>query len=285
VIPKEIAGKPVDVMEVGDVFLHFLDRTKRHRPFPMGVSIGHKDITAGTAGFMAYEPKLKEFVLCSNNHVLANVNKGKQGDPILQPGPYDKGTVENDKVGILWRYVPIKIAKCKVSDAIVKFLNILAHLCGSRFRFRFRPERIPKKEKEDFNKVDCAIARLFPDIWDATLADLGTPRGINYEPQLGMKVLKSGRTTQVTEGKIKVLDYEGWVGMDKEGKEWAYFEDQILIENIGNKPFSQPGDSGSCVVDGNLNIVGLLFAGNDKVTLVNKIVNVFEELEISWKEV
>jgi hypothetical protein len=44
---------------------------------------------------------------------------------------------------------------------------------------------------------------------------------------------------------------------------------------------SQGGDSGSAVLDGNNRLVGLLFAGSDTTTIINRIENVFGALGVA----
>jgi hypothetical protein len=44
---------------------------------------------------------------------------------------------------------------------------------------------------------------------------------------------------------------------------------------------SQGGDSGSAVLDEENNLVGLLFAGSDTTTIINRIQNVFSALDIT----
>ena len=281
VVPREVENIPTDVMEVGDITflevaekLELIDRTKRYRPFKMGVSIGHKDITAGTPGFLAYHKG--ELVLVSCNHVLANVNKGKIGDAILQPGPYDGGKLE-DKVAELLKFVPIKTADCSYSRAVTHILNFLAQAVGSKFRFKYGIEVFGEMPE---NKVDCAIAKLRNNITDSELLELGHIISVDTVKP-GESVMKSGRTTGVTEGLVRAVDYECQVQIDKEGH-IAYFVDQILIDHKPQK-FSAPGDSGSAVVKetkNGLSLIGLLFAGSDKVTIANKIFNVIQLLEI-----
>jgi hypothetical protein len=43
----------------------------------------------------------------SNNHVLADENRGKRGDRILQPGTFDSGR-SRDRIGELGRFVRLK---------------------------------------------------------------------------------------------------------------------------------------------------------------------------------
>jgi hypothetical protein len=44
---------------------------------------------------------------------------------------------------------------------------------------------------------------------------------------------------------------------------------------------SQGGDSGSAVLDNNNNLLGLLFAGSETSTIINRIENVFSALGLS----
>jgi hypothetical protein len=52
----------------------------------------------------------------------------------------------------------------------------------------------------------------------------------------------------------------------------AWFEDQVAVQGVGAAPFSQPGDSGSLIVDAvTLEPVALLFAGGSTLTFANPI--------------
>jgi len=106
IIPEEIGGETADVEAVSliEAFLF----TRKYRPALGGVSVGHIKITAGPLGCFCscMEPK-EPILILSNNHVLANSNRGKIGDPILQPGPYDGGINPRDRIATLLDFVPI----------------------------------------------------------------------------------------------------------------------------------------------------------------------------------
>ncbi len=110
-VPRDLEGVPTDVIETGRFVAlamaapAVVGRTKRVRPAPGGVSIGHSKITAGTLGVLAHRTT-GEAVILSNNHVLANSNAGVPGDLILQPGPADGGRTA-DAIATLITYVPI----------------------------------------------------------------------------------------------------------------------------------------------------------------------------------
>src|SRR5438445_411754 len=88
VVPKAFGGIRTDIVETGR--FHALEmaqavdlgRTRRIRPVPGGVSIGHIQITAGTLGVLARRNGRP--VILSNNHVLANQNAGRVGDAVLE---------------------------------------------------------------------------------------------------------------------------------------------------------------------------------------------------------
>ena len=56
----------------------------------------------------------------------------------------------------------------------------------------------------------------------------------------------------------------------------AQFTDQLMAGAM-----SQGGDSGSAVLDESNHLVGLLFAGSDTSTILNRIQNVFSTLSVS----
>lgn len=85
---------------------------------------------------------------------------------------------------------------------------------------------------------------------------------------IGMPVMKYGRSTQQTKGRVYAINATVTVGYDSGV---ALFVNQIII-TPGN--FSAPGDSGSLIVGQKKNArkpVGLLFAGSDTITVANPI--------------
>jgi hypothetical protein len=165
---------------------------RRHRrlprPVPCGVSVGHFRITAGTLGYLVQDSKGRWFVL-SNNHVLADNNEGKVGDPILQPGPFDGGkNTLSYRIAQLSAFVPIN--------------------------FDGRP-----------NSVDAAIAETDDSQVQPFLCSIGTVDGIGAIRH-GLLVQKHGRTTGRTQGLIVGTHETIWV--DYDGKV-ARFDRQLSI--------------------------------------------------------
>src|SRR6266581_5573311 len=258
-LPSALEGIPV-VAQVTGMLVAFSDPTKRQRPAPLGFSVGHPAITAGSIGARVVDGSGNVYVL-SNNHVLANSNDATIGDAALQPGPYDGGTAPADQIGTLAAF------------------NTIDFSGGA-------------------NTIDAAIARsTTSDLGNATPTDdgYGAPSATIFGDAngdhvfddeaalLGLNVQKYGRTTKLTHGQITGINatvtvcYEVFFGFCIKA---ARFVDQLLITPSG---FSGGGDSGSLIVtyDGNLNPVALLFAGSSTVTIGNRIDLVLNRFGVS----
>jgi len=268
-IPSSIGGLPTDVVQTG-VIRAFQSHTARYRPAPGGVSIGHKDITAGTLGCLV--KKGGDFFILSNNHVLANSNAAQIGDAILQPGPYDGGRFPEDHIANLEAFIPISFtggpSECTTAAGIANLLNSLAKAMGSDARL------LAITTQAEDNLVDAAIARpLNPaDVKDEIL-EIGPLSGVG-SGELGMAIKKSGRTTALTTGEIQQVDVTANVQYGD--NKIARFTDQLLAGAM-----SQGGDSGSAVLDTQNRLIGLLFAGSDTTTIINRIEHVFSALGVS----
>jgi len=268
IIPRVVGTIPTDIIETG-VIRALQAPTDRWRPAPGGVSIGHYNITAGTLGCLV--TRGSELFILSNNHVLANSNAAAIGDSILQPGNYDGGT-EADRIATLEAFVPIQFETspptCLVVSDLVFFLNVLARLVGSRHRIS------GYRAAAEANLVDAAVARpLSADLVERRILNIGIPRG-SRDATLGTAIRKSGRTTGFTTGEIQQIDASVRVSYGNSGT--ALFQDQFVAGAM-----SQGGDSGSAVLDGEGYVIGLLFAGSDTTTIINRIANVTAALNVS----
>jgi hypothetical protein len=267
IVPKKLGEVRTDVLETG-VIRALQSPTDRWRPAPGGVSIGHINITAGTLGCLVI--KDGQLFILSNNHVLANTNAAEKGDPIIQPGVYDGGTLD-DQIATLEDFIPINFGEepptCPIATGMESFLNWLAKLLGSSHRMMAFQE-VPAR-----NLVDTAIARpLSDDLVENRILEIGVPKG-SREATLGTPVKKSGRTTALTTGEIIQIDVTAQISYG-EGKT-ATFEDQLMAGAM-----SKGGDSGSAVLDEEDFVVGLLFAGSDTTTIINPIQFVLEALNV-----
>jgi hypothetical protein len=197
---------------------------------------------AGTLGMVTYDNKI-----LSNAHVIAtNSDTGEfldTGTPIIQPGSYDGGTLE-DRVGALEAYIPIDFA--------------------------------PNAK----NYADAAISSIDGGV-EASPGEQFYEGG-NYwiegwtEVFKGDIVRKSGYTTGVTAGQVIRTNVSVVVWY---GDRSAYFVDQIVVTQ-DNWSFAAPGDSGSAV-DKEGEFVGLLFAGSEKSAVISKAGHIIDGLGIA----
>ncbi|NLJ76003.1 MAG: hypothetical protein GX325_01935 [Peptococcaceae bacterium] len=275
-IPPQVEGLETDVIEIGRVKM--LDiRTSRIRPCRPGVSVAHYKSTAGTLGAVVKDKSTNQLMILSNNHILANGSsiqevRASVGEPILQPGPYDGGKLD-DRIGTLYRFVPLvkgtAESDCPVAVALSGVANWLLNIVRNDYEVR-----IYKRFKTG-NIVDCALAKVDSvDVVESYIMDIGDV-GIISVAKPGDNVQKSGRTTALTRGKVKSVGTILQVEMREGEKFW--FSDQV----VADLP-SQPGDSGSLVLKENRDVVGLLFAGSEKLTVFNQITNVIEHLAITF---
>lgn len=224
---KRMARGELDVRFIGRVHKRAIPwHQRRNRPLMIGGSIAHYAVTAGSVGGYVRPRNGTEAHVLSNNHVLANENRARRGDAILQPGPYDGGTRGHDRAAQLARFIRLR--------------------------------------RRGANLVDCATARLLPDTgYDAAaLAGLGKLKGVSAAMiEEGTRVAKVGRTTGVTRGRVTAFEMDDLVVAYDIGN--VSFDNQIEIEGAGSKPFSDGGDSGSLIVDRDRYAVAQLFAGSD----------------------
>lgn len=205
--------------------------TNRVRPIKAGYSCGHLHVTAGTLGGW-FRDKEGDIVGLSNNHVLANENKARKSPKPGKPGHWTVQPGVYDDPN--WR-------RNKVGN--LKDFVRLKRRGNQQDSAIFRPDRL--------------------DLVDPEIYGIGIPAGFNLDPTIGMDVQKTGRTTEHTTGRIISMGATVSVGYSSGV---FTFEDQIITTAM-----SQGGDSGSLLLDTERQIVGLLFAGSNTVTIHNPI--------------
>ena len=229
-------------------------RRKRLDTVMPGVSVSHRDGTAGTLGAVVYDNDTGQAYILSNWHVLHR-STGKIGDPIVQPGPYDGGNIDENIMGRLVR----------------------SHLGLAG---------------------DCAIGSIDTRSYDEEIFELGVNPQRVAKVNLGDQVVKSGRTTGVTYGRVQRVEVVVNVN----------YGDSVGVQEIGgfeigpdpqypppNGEVSMGGDSGSLwLIQQNGEVtdiaVGLHFAGETdpdpqaEHALACNIHSVLEKLHVSFVE-
>jgi len=244
-IPVTIGGISTDIEGVGYPRKFQLSQRQRQRPVPGGVSAGLDFNTvnfrfAGTLGVVVIDRGNQQRLFAlSNNHVLADENRVSTGAGIVQPGTLDKGR-NTDRVARLTYYVPLKFDNRR-------------------------------------NWMDAAIAEFDdPEQVDRSILGIGALAGA-ARPSLGLLVRKSGRTTGLTEGIVRVVNFDVFGVQYDQGL--VRVDDVIVIEGIAGL-FSKPGDSGSAIVDPQGRVVALLFGGSEVVTFATPIGRVLRRLKV-----
>lgn len=242
-IPASIAGIPTDIEAVGYPRKFIIENRQRHRPVPGGVS-GSPSLQAagysfaGTLGaVVASRTSPQKLYALSNNHVLADENRVASVASIVQPATLD-GDRNADHVAELSSYVPLK----------------------------FDNKR---------NWMDAAIAE-FDGNASKTIFGIGPLTGAGT-PSLNLLVRKSGRTTGLTEGVVRIVRFDVFDVEYDQGM--VRIDDIMVIENVDG-PFSKPGDSGSAIVDAQGRVIGLLFGGSDVVTFAIPIRRVLRRFKV-----
>jgi len=222
------------------------DRTARWRPAPGSVSTGSPKVTAGTLGGpICYGDNCNCFL--TNSHVAGGLEGATIGEPMLQPGPYHGGTMD---------------------DKIAEVVAIVA----------------PKKKVS--NTVDAAIAcwpdnsTIYPEIYG-----IGKVTHVAEDPQIGSVVTKCGVRTGCTLLTLKAKEVTVKIGYYTSGSKLPQmytFTHQYLYSGV-----SDGGDSGSHIIAGELLLVqtedgafeALLFAGNgDGEVMANSAEYLFQAI-------
>ena len=239
-------------------FINCNQQSTLTRPIELGVSGGNinsfggsgrrRFCFSGTLGSLVQDSSNNQYIL-SNNHVLADTNKAKRGQLIVQPGLVDTGPpctkMQGDAVATFSRDVKIKFGSAK-------------------------------------NMVDAAIAAITTGDVSADILNIGTIASTVVEPTPRLAVQKMGRSTCVTSATISAVSMNGTINYGSGEK--AKFVNQIVIDG----DFSSAGDSGSLIVtqDACPQAVGLLFAGGvdrsgTQLTIANPISAVLSGLNVT----
>lgn len=235
--------------------------TKKYDPLLGGISIGPSRMvgkdedtyTTGTLGLMVYDggPDREDgFVpmMLSNAHVMCGDDgKARKGDKICQASRRD--------TALFWCSDCAKLERWKVDN-----VKVDGRMYG----------------------VDAAVAvRTHRKVAMWEIADVGMVGG-SAQARVHMEVLKRGRTTGITYGRITDItcDVSEDFGV---GYGIKTLFNQIVIESGNKNDFVEDGDSGSVLLDrATKKVVGLCWAGSSSSTwgVASPMAAVLQALEI-----
>ncbi|MFC6706746.1 hypothetical protein [Flexivirga alba] len=116
----------------------------------------------------------------------------------------------------------------------------------------------------------------------ASVQDIGDVAG-HTAATVGAAVRKRGRTTELTYGTVVSTDFTVSINYGSDvGSHTLHHQIRIQTDTSQSARFSDHGDSGSVIMDGNRMVVGLLFAGSSdgQWTFANPIQSVLDELNV-----
>ena len=248
IIPKSYMGIKTDVSEVGKIKPCSNDHLiikERLRPLQGGGGI--EMVTNGEAGTLGCIVKkiIKDtprYYILTNNHVIAGDNDIPLGDAVMQPTKEFGGKYAKDIIAILSTFVPLKFKK---------------------------------GDEEPPNYIDAAIAKILrKELISNSIYKVGKITGVNNTVNIGDKIKKVGFTTGLTEGEIESLGVTMIVPYNEYGTKDALFKNQITANLILDS-----GDSGAIVLNESNEAIGLLFAGGEDYSCINKISTVLRALK------
>ena len=260
-VPTLIDNVPTDIIAIGEVKALRCGCPKR--PITPGCSAMNYSGSACTLGSFGRNKKVgeEEFIgPLANNHCGARENKAAKGEAYLYPSPIDGGRSMSNKIGSLWRFVPLPF-----NNFTCSFRNFFHGIWRKLF------------SKDLIGKVDICLIKLEVPLSDITLEakEIGAPKG-KRRGVIGELAHKHGRTSCYTSGgPLKDNDWYGNVG---------YSRGTVMMGPCGliiKEGFSTGGDSSSMIFWESDNYTpGFLFAGSTNSTIFCHWDLVEQELEV-----
>lgn len=196
---------------------------RRIRPVIAGYSVGYPG-ASGTAGLIvASASGAAQRYLLSNNHVL-NKNNSSGYTETIQPGGADGGRAGRDRIGRLYRYIPLRQNAANYIDAALS-IPTTNRLLAPRY------------------------------------ATVGRVRGHVRSYAVGSRFKKVGRTSGRVSGIVESIHTDIDVDYGNHGGLGTIrFRNQTVVR--GSVPVSLPGDSGSVWLTTNNLAAAVNFAGS-----------------------
>lgn len=182
----------------------------------------------------------KYYYILSNNHILSYYGKVPLDTLIVQPSTKILTPDPENAIATLSKFIPLQMATTK---------------------------------SEPINYVDCAIAKITKRSQVYTqIAFIGRIKAIT-NATLGIDVQKVGSITELTYGKVTGLNVRCRI-FGKKG-EVCIFKNQVITTKM-----TEGGDSGSILLNMNMEAIGLGMSGSTTTTMFNPIKEVLSALNV-----
>ncbi|MCK1517334.1 hypothetical protein IVB22_33490 [Bradyrhizobium sp. 190] len=246
-------------------------QAKVHRAWSLapGSSIGHTEGFPGSIGCLVRSLEDGEDWpgLVSASHVLSKSNRAKSGDAILVPGHPDGPRISNHQCGSLARFLILP-------DYDQDLLESNYLCCTDAALVKF------ERQKNCRHTLPEATYVPDPKNPDKLMAVCEVIGGDVVAERLGERVYKMGRTTGLTDGILDLVGVQRQIILIS-GKEYVYTNVLGVRQAPGrDKPFSQPGDSGSLVYTHDGKGIGLIIGGSESISWLSPLDACLTELNV-----
>ena len=235
---------PIDVRKVGPARAEAL--ISADRPAQPGYSVGNRVGGSGTIGCVVRDRATSDQLGLTCAHVLAPVPTSAPGDPVLVPSLAEARAhqvLARARLGVVDRILPPGFGDSSVPTN----LDVAT----------FRPND--------------------PTTLDASVAIVGKrPSGILANPSIGAAVRKVGASSELTTGEVRFVHMTFWLAYPTPGGDevTAGFRDVIGVSH-----FSDPGDSGSLVMNDERKAVGIVLGSTPEFTICLPIQRALDALQ------
>jgi hypothetical protein len=227
-------------------------------PVTPGGGGGCSSCSFGTAGMLVRSISNSTYYVLTNAHVSALPTGFKLSESCATQSPPD-GTLQVAQAGACGA-----TTTANPIGTLSAFTSLTPHSIAKCDAALLNIENVPTNEKPD-----------------GTLMGMGLhATGAPVEATLGMSVFKVGGRTGITYGQVVGIDVVVSVTYESndasQGSFNLRFLEQLLIVGTSGK-FSNNGDSGSGIFENSTFAgVGLLFAGNEEITVASPLRHVFD---------
>ena len=255
------ADRPENILTFQDAMI------QPHRP---GRSVAHHQWFAGSLGLyvqytdVATRRRIIGFV--SASHVLSNMNRASSGEFVLSPG-----APPDDFLDLYWTYGQFRRGRVLQHFRDQTDRNVAVNKCDVALASLVDPSAPCRNDVPDPNGPD---RNLIP-IVDVVPAN-------RVQEYIESDVFITGRSTPFAHGRLVATAVREFPVRLPDWQNYM-FGNTMVVERIGAKRFSQPGDSGAIiyVLDGDKALgLGFVLGGNERYTFATAAATCLEAMNV-----